>query len=132
MDHTKTTDSDHTMLSNGKNIIEKSSEHLANDSHLPLEIDAKAFKNPEEPSSVPVTASPNNNGRAWLQVVASFFLWFNSWGLVNAFGVYQTFYQLELLSSSTSSEISWIGSLQVSLLMVSAPVSTIQSSEGTN
>lgn len=66
-------------------------------------------------------APRHEDGVAWLQVIGSFFLWFNTWGLVNTFGVYQTYYQLDLLSSSTPSEISWIGSLQVFLLMVLPP-----------
>lgn len=71
----------------------------------------------ERPSAF-ASARKDGVGMAWLQVIGSFFLWFNTWGLVNAFGVYQTYYQLELLTSSTPSEISWIGSLQVFLLMV--------------
>lgn len=37
---------------------------------------------------------------------------------MNAFGVFQTFYQLDLLSSKTSSEISWIGSTQSFLMFL--------------
>lgn len=39
-------------------------------------------------------------------------------GLMNAFGVFQTFYQLDLLASKTSSEISWIGSAQSFLMFL--------------
>ncbi len=40
-------------------------------------------------------------------------------GVVNSFGVYQTYYESDLLSTTTSaSQISWIGSLQVFLLVV--------------
>ncbi|KAL7954893.1 putative MFS monocarboxylate transporter [Trichoderma compactum] len=35
--------------------------------------------------------------KAWLQVLGAFFLWFNSWGLINTFGVFQTFYQQSIL-----------------------------------
>lgn len=55
---------------------------------------------------------PNGGLTAWLQVLAGFLLFFNSWGIVNAFGEFQTYYQANLLSSSTSSAISWIGSIQ--------------------
>ncbi|SJX61518.1 related to MCH4-monocarboxylate transporter [Sporisorium reilianum f. sp. reilianum] len=59
---------------------------------------------------------------AWLQVVASFMLFFNSWGLVNTYGSFQTFYQAHLLRNHTSSSISWIGSLQAFLLLLVGPL----------
>lgn len=46
-----------------------------------------------------------------------------SWGLINSFGVYQTYYETDLLRSSTSSDISWIGSLQGALLNMGGLVS---------
>jgi MFS family permease len=39
-------------------------------------------------------------------------------GIVNAFGVYQTYYESNLLSQRSSSDISWIGSLQAFLLLI--------------
>lgn len=41
-----------------------------------------------------------------------------SQGIVNTFGVYQTYYEGGILSSSTPSDISWIGSVQAFLLML--------------
>jgi hypothetical protein len=35
-------------------------------------------------------------------------------GSVNSFSVFQTYYEVHQLSTSTPSEIAWIGSLQVS------------------
>ncbi|OCK86333.1 MFS general substrate transporter [Lepidopterella palustris CBS 459.81] len=61
---------------------------------------------------------PNGGLRAWLQVAGSFFLFFNSWGIINTFGSYQTFYETDLLRNSTPSAISWIGSIQSFLLMI--------------
>ncbi|SAM83860.1 related to MCH4-monocarboxylate transporter [Ustilago bromivora] len=55
---------------------------------------------------------------AWLQVVASFLLFFNSWGLVNTYGAYQTFYHSHLLANESDSSISWIGSVQAFLLLL--------------
>ncbi|KAL3481215.1 major facilitator superfamily domain-containing protein [Aspergillus californicus] len=55
---------------------------------------------------------------AWLQVLGSFFLFFNSWGVVNTWGVYQTYYEQNMLSSMPSSSIAWVGSLQSFLLML--------------
>ncbi|KAK6212445.1 hypothetical protein LQW54_005219 [Pestalotiopsis sp. IQ-011] len=60
---------------------------------------------------------PDGGLTAWLQVVGSFFLFWNSWGLVNAFGVYQTYYQNDLLQNMSPSAISWLGSIQSFLLL---------------
>jgi hypothetical protein len=82
-----------------------------------------------------VSAIPNGGTTAWLQVLGAFFLFFNSWGIsknnhmkstriwlitptVNTFGAYQTYYQSGILSSSSPSDISWIGSVQAFLLML--------------
>ncbi|KAJ5412534.1 uncharacterized protein N7487_006893 [Penicillium crustosum] len=54
----------------------------------------------------------------WLQVLGSFFLFFNSWGIINTWGAYQTYYERELLAGTSSSTIAWIGSLQSFLLMM--------------
>ncbi|KAL7810771.1 MFS general substrate transporter [Trichoderma aethiopicum] len=62
-------------------------------------------------------APPDGGLQAWLQVVASFFLYFNHLGLLNSFGVFQSYYETALLSSSSPSSISWIGSVQVFCLM---------------
>lgn len=60
---------------------------------------------------------PNGGTQAWLQVLGAFFLNLNSWGLLNAYGVFQNEYSRGLLSSSTESAISWIGSIQAFLTM---------------
>lgn len=60
---------------------------------------------------------PNGGLKAWLQVVGAFFVLFNSWGIVNTFGVFQTYYEANLLRTSTPAAISWIGSIQGALLL---------------
>ncbi|PTB63725.1 MFS general substrate transporter [Trichoderma citrinoviride] len=62
-------------------------------------------------------APPDGGLQAWLQVVASFLLYFNHLGLLNSFGVFQTYYETDLLSTSSPSSISWIGSIQIFCLM---------------
>ncbi|KAI1097696.1 monocarboxylate permease-like protein, mch4 [Jackrogersella minutella] len=59
---------------------------------------------------------PNGGLIAWLQVAGGFVLFFNTWGLVSAFGVFQTYYESGELFETTSSNISWIGSIQSFLL----------------
>ena len=44
-------------------------------------------------------------------------------GIVNSFGAYQTYYETSLLKSSTSSAISWIGTVQAFLLILTGVLS---------
>lgn len=72
---------------------------------------------------IPAPASPNSpipDGGldAWLQVLGGWVVLVVTWGLVNTFGVYQTYYQTVMLSSYSPSSISWIGSLQACLLFL--------------
>jgi MFS family permease len=39
-------------------------------------------------------------------------------GLMNAFGAFQTFYQLDLLATKSAADISWIGSTQSFLMFI--------------
>jgi MFS family permease len=55
---------------------------------------------------------------AWLQVLGSWILFWNTWGLTNAYGVFQTYYLNFLLPDYSASAISWIGSIQLFLTMV--------------
>lgn len=63
------------------------------------------------------TYRPDGGLTAWLQVVSAWCVIFCTFGLVNCFGVYQTYYETVLLPDSTSSSISWIGSIQGFLLL---------------
>ncbi|PYH75146.1 putative MFS monocarboxylate transporter [Aspergillus vadensis CBS 113365] len=64
------------------------------------------------------TTPPNGGLQAWLQVAGSFFLFFNSWGTVNTYGAFQTYYEIGLLKDQSSSDISWIGAIQAFLLLL--------------
>ena len=68
---------------------------------------------------------PDGGLVAWLQVLGSFSLFFNSWGILNAFGVFQSYYNSDggILPNETSSSLSWIGSTQACLLLVCGVVS---------
>ncbi|KAL9094562.1 MAG: hypothetical protein Q9165_003121 [Trypethelium subeluteriae] len=81
------------------------------------QVDKQATQVSAKPSVHSLRSIPNGGLQAWLQVMGAFFLFFNSWGLINTFGVYQTYYESGLLSSSTPSDISWIGSVQAALLL---------------
>ncbi|KAK4505930.1 hypothetical protein PRZ48_003895 [Zasmidium cellare] len=72
----------------------------------------------------PMPPPPVDSGwLCWLQVMASFAMWVNSWGIVASFGVYQTYYEITNLSNKSSSQISWIGSLQGFFLCFVGPLS---------
>lgn len=57
---------------------------------------------------------PDDGLTAWLQVLCMHFVFFNSWGVSNGFSVFEQLYTETL--SQDASTISWIGSVQVSLL----------------
>ena len=78
---------------------------------------------------------PDSGLVAWVQCASSFFLFFNGFGMINTFGrlwtvsclwsnlplnhqgVFQNYYEQDLLRTQSSSNISWIGSLQACLLI---------------
>ncbi|KJR81603.1 MFS monocarboxylate transporter [Sporothrix schenckii 1099-18] len=66
---------------------------------------------------LPHDPAPDGGFQAWLQVGAAFLLYWNSLGLLNGFGAFQTYYEQGLLADQNASAISWIGSVQVFLLM---------------
>ncbi|KAI1770218.1 major facilitator superfamily domain-containing protein [Hypoxylon cercidicola] len=55
---------------------------------------------------------------AWMQVLGAFVLNLNTWGLMNSYGAFQTFYELDMLRGSSSSSIAWIGSTQAFFLFL--------------
>ncbi|KAI0430847.1 major facilitator superfamily domain-containing protein [Xylaria sp. FL1042] len=73
---------------------------------------------PPPPAAGVGDAGPPNGGLvAWLQVAAAFVLYGNTLGLLNTFGVYQTYYETHLLKEYSASDIAWIGSIQSLFLM---------------
>ncbi|KAJ1333053.1 MFS transporter MCT family solute carrier family 16 (monocarboxylic acid transporters) member 10 [Microdochium nivale] len=66
----------------------------------------------------PADPVPDGGTQAWLQVAGCFLLYFNTWGMANTFGVFQTYYSQELLAEMSPSAISWIGSIQAFFLLV--------------
>lgn len=64
---------------------------------------------------------PDGGLTAWLQVLGGYFLFWNTWGLINAFGVFQTFYSTTLMPHKSNSDIAWIGTL-TSFLLCASPI----------
>jgi MFS family permease len=65
---------------------------------------------------------PDGGLQAWLQVLGAWVVLVDTWGLINSFGPWLTYYEKELLVGITASDLSWIGSLQAALLMFVGPV----------
>ncbi|KAK4442528.1 major facilitator superfamily domain-containing protein [Podospora aff. communis PSN243] len=54
--------------------------------------------------------------RTWLAVLGGFLALFSTVGFLNAYGVFQAYYQTHLLADRSPSAIAWIGSVSVFLL----------------
>ena len=65
---------------------------------------------------------PDGGLQAWLQVLGSWVVLADTWGIVNSFGPWLTYYEKELLVGVSASDLSWIGSLQAALLMFVGPI----------
>ncbi len=57
---------------------------------------------------------PDGGLAAWTQLVLAHLTIFNTWGYINSFGVFQTYYVISL--KEPPSAISWVGSVQIFLL----------------
>jgi MFS family permease len=74
----------------------------------------------ETPAPSPDTPAPqlkDGGVYGWLTILAVCFVFFNTWGLVQAFGAYQSYYTTELLRDYNASTISWIGTIESFLLV---------------
>ncbi|TVY13218.1 Aspyridones efflux protein apdF [Lachnellula arida] len=91
-------------------------EIASSDSSQNLEIQEKK-KSDDQVSVETEEVISENTLIAWLQVLGAFFMMFNSWGIANTFGAYQTYYETGLLAHESPSNISWIGSIQAFLLL---------------
>ncbi|GAA5903492.1 hypothetical protein JCM6882_006562 [Rhodosporidiobolus microsporus] len=65
---------------------------------------------------------PDGGLRAWMNVAGGWLILFSTFGNVNAWGVYQAYYQLYRYPRETASAISWIGSVQLCLFFLMALV----------
>ncbi|KAK9858368.1 Major facilitator superfamily domain [Penicillium brevicompactum] len=64
----------------------------------------------------PTSKFPEGGTRAWMVVLGAFCVSFSTFGYMNAFGVYQEYYTEHFLAHESSSNIAWIGSVQVCFL----------------
>ncbi|KAI3609829.1 mfs monocarboxylate [Moniliophthora roreri] len=64
------------------------------------------------PSLEPLDMRPDSGLKAWLNVLGTFMVAFITYGYVNSWGIFQAYYQTDLLHESSTSAIAWIGSIQ--------------------
>ncbi|PAV23574.1 MFS general substrate transporter [Pyrrhoderma noxium] len=57
---------------------------------------------------------PDGGLRAWLCVLGGVCITFSSFGFVNSWGTFQSYYEQTLLQDTSASNIAWIGSIQYS------------------
>lgn len=55
---------------------------------------------------------PDGGTMAWIQVMCGWLVIFTTWGYINSFGAFQSYYTSTTLPNQSASSISWIGSLQ--------------------
>ncbi|KZF26343.1 MFS general substrate transporter [Xylona heveae TC161] len=65
--------------------------------------------------------APDGGWMAWLQVVGAHLVNFNTWGFINSFGFFQSYYVTAL--GESESTVSWIGSIQIFLLFFIGTIS---------
>lgn len=98
--------SDFEFHSNQSSDTEGDSNERGEDLERPLTHTETSTTNPGPP--------PDGGLLAWTQVAVAHLVVINTWGTINSFGIFQTFYVSSL--SRPPSDISWIGSIQVFLL----------------
>ncbi|KAK0384740.1 hypothetical protein NLU13_7218 [Sarocladium strictum] len=79
-------------------------------------------KDEASPASGWGSEAPNGGLRAWLVVLGAWCTAFCSFGWLNSVGIFQEYYQNELLRQYSASTISWIPSLQIFFMMASGPI----------
>ncbi|KAI5990673.1 MFS general substrate transporter [Pisolithus albus] len=75
---------------------------------------------PEKPVSREIPDFPDGGMRAWSVVIGALLMSFGTFGWINSFGVFQTYYQQNTFQNQSASNISWIGSIQYGLIFIPA------------
>ncbi|KAE8146866.1 putative MFS monocarboxylate transporter [Aspergillus avenaceus] len=81
------------------------------------------IKRTEPLASNPIRSPPPDGGfAAWMAVLAGFLLFFTTWGFSTAYGAFQHYYQTDLLTDKTPSQLSWIGTVNAFFLISTGAV----------
>ncbi|KAJ7176263.1 MFS general substrate transporter [Mycena crocata] len=94
---------------------------ISMDSGTDLDAEARADSHqrslPSQQDTLQVPIYPEGGLQAWSTVFGAFLIQFCGFGYTTSFGVYQDFYVRDYLSQSSSSAISWIGSVNALLII---------------
>ncbi|OCK84024.1 MFS general substrate transporter [Lepidopterella palustris CBS 459.81] len=66
--------------------------------------------------------TPKEGVKAWLQATGSFLVYVATWGLLSAYGSYQSYYETTLLAHTRTDKIAWVGTVQGVLLILGGVV----------
>ncbi|KAJ3528867.1 hypothetical protein NMY22_g9234 [Coprinellus aureogranulatus] len=61
---------------------------------------------------------PDGGWRAWMVVAGAMSCTFSTFGFANTWGVFQSYYETDLLRDTSPSTIAWIGSIQYALVFI--------------
>lgn len=86
------------------------------------EADLEKAAAPKTVGGVNPASFPDGGLEAWLVVLGSFCCLFCSFGWINCIGVFQEYYQQNLLSQYSSSTIAWIPSCEVCMMFIGGPI----------
>ncbi|KAK2049377.1 major facilitator superfamily transporter [Colletotrichum somersetense] len=101
---------------------DSSSERASTAQQLDPEKDGRTSPPADGPKPPPPGSdAPDGGSRAWLVVLGAWTTSFVTFGWVNSMGVFQEYYQNELLTTYSPGTISWIPSLQIFFMLGLGP-----------
>ncbi|KAL1962341.1 hypothetical protein VTN77DRAFT_9754 [Rasamsonia byssochlamydoides] len=65
----------------------------------------------EKDTNIEPSPPPDGGFKAWLHVLLGHLVFFNTWGVINSFGVFQQYYEQTLTGRPAPSDVAWIGSV---------------------
>ncbi|SGY25102.1 BQ5605_C018g08581 [Microbotryum silenes-dioicae] len=83
----------------------------------------REFPSVDTPPGPQAIIFPDGGWRAWLVVAGAWCVSFTTWGYTNAFGVSVSWYEKHQLEGRPPSDIAWIGSTQLALVLACAVIS---------
>ncbi|KAI9748721.1 MAG: hypothetical protein M4579_007139 [Chaenotheca gracillima] len=111
---------DGTPMSSQPNLTGRNGDNGTEDKETALDM-AASMEDGSPASRIQTNSSwkdpgppPDGGRKAWIQVLMVHLIIFNTWGYINSFGVFQTYYITTL--GHPPSDISWVGSVQIFLL----------------
>ncbi|KAI9758540.1 MAG: Altered inheritance of mitochondria protein 24, mitochondrial [Chaenotheca gracillima] len=77
---------------------------------------------PPAPGGIDPSSFPDGGLEAWLVVLGGFCCLFCSFGWINCIGVFQNYYETDLLRELSPSTIAWIPALETFMMFVGGPI----------